>query len=132
MQLQKHVILRSRYLSDAVVFAVMGVRSVEAEWHLSVVTLALQLAALPDDHIRRRALAALWVEWREVVDREEASRLRIVLRDIWWARLHAVLSLMDYTEWWRDPRTSQRVCSGSETWHLSWTLRTMVTSGGGG
>ena len=98
MQLQKHVILRSRYLSDAVVFAVMGVRSVEAEWHLSVVTLALQLAALPDDHIRRRALAALWVEWREVVDREEASRLRIVLRDIWWARLHAVLSLMDYTE----------------------------------
>jgi hypothetical protein len=67
MKMQKCIILRNKWQSDAVAFALMGIRSVHAEWHLSVVTLALQLAVLPDDHIRRRTLVSMWDEWQACV-----------------------------------------------------------------
>ena len=98
MQIQKHVILRSRYLSDSVVQAVLGVRSAEAEWHASIIRLALQLAALPDDHARRGILEALWREWQDCVDSGDEVENEVLRKHSWWGRLHAVLVLMDETE----------------------------------
>jgi hypothetical protein len=100
VKLQKCAVLRSRYLPNPAVHALMGVRSVEAEWHYAVVSLALQLAALPDHNIRRRALHATMLEWRECSQPGlgDVSVSAAALPHVWWTRLHAVLVLMDGTE----------------------------------
>ena len=100
MKLQKCAVLRSRYLPNPAVHALMGVRSVEAEWHFAVVSLALQLASLPDHNIRRRALYATMMEWRECVQPglKDVNVSAAALPHVWWTRLHAVLALMDCTE----------------------------------